>query len=193
MQTTNEKNKKGDIKKAAISLFYKKGYYATSMSDIARLAGIRKSSIYHHYANKEDVLIDIYQTTMDDLLTGLNACLEKTSGVENRIRAVISCHILFHIRLQKEAIIADSELRGLTSSNYKAIIHMRDAYEAKFQSVIQEGIDKKIFAPIDVKVISYAIIAMCTSVCTWFKRSGRLPKEEVAQIYADYILKGLRA
>jgi AcrR family transcriptional regulator len=193
MTLNYEKNKKGDIKKAAINLFYKKGYYATSMSDIARLAGIRKSSIYHHYANKEDVLIDIYKTTMDELLAGIEACLEKTLGVENRIRAVISFHILFHIRLQKETIIADSELRGLTSSNYKAIIQMRDDYESKFQSVIQEGISDKIFAPIDVKVISYAIIAMCTSVCAWFKRSGRLPKEAVTQLYADYILKGLRA
>ena len=39
------------IKAVAINLFYKKGYFATSMSDIARRAGIQKSSIYYHYAN----------------------------------------------------------------------------------------------------------------------------------------------
>lgn len=193
MKNTIEKNKKSEIKKAGINLFYKKGYYATGMSDIARLAGIRKSSIYHHYANKEDILIDIYNSTMEELLTSLNDCLQKTAGAENRIRAAISCHILFHIRLQKEAIIADSELRGLTSHNYKAIIQLRDEYESKFQSVIQEGIHENIFAQTDVKVISYAIIAMCTSVCTWFKRSGRMTKEEVANLYADFIMKGLKA
>ncbi len=188
-----ETNKKGEIKKEAITLFYKKGYYATSMSDIARSAGVRKSSIYHHYANKEDILIDIYKTTMEELLTRLDECLEKAVGIENRIRAAICCHILFHIRLQKEAIIADSELRGLTSNNYKSIIQMRDDYEARFQSVIQEGIDEKVFAQTDLKVISYAIIAMCTSVCTWFKRSGRLTKEQIAELYAAFIMKGLSA
>ena len=34
---------KDKIKKSAIKLFYKKGYFATSMSIIARTTGIRKS------------------------------------------------------------------------------------------------------------------------------------------------------
>ncbi len=186
-------NMKENIKESAINLFYKKGYYATGVSDIARLTGIQKSSIYYHYANKEDILVDIYNSTMEKLFASFKEALQGVTGAEARIRAAIHCHIMFHIRLQKETIIADSELRGLTTRNYQTIIQLRDDYEVMFQAIVQEGIDLKLFQVADVKVITYAIIAMCTSVCAWFKPSGRLSSEEIAAIYANFILNALKA
>jgi len=107
------------------------------------------------------------------------------------MQAAIYCHIIFHIERQKEAIIADSELRGLTARNYKEIIQMRDDYEKKIQGVLEEGISEGVFVDLDIKVISYAILSMCTAVCTWFNKSGRLSKEQVADMYSVFILKGL--
>lgn len=182
---------KNKIKKAAINLFYKKGYFATSMSTIAKATGIRKSSIYHHYSTKEDILLDIFRTTMSDLQDTLQKRLGEATGAKERIKAVIYCHVIFHVQRQKEAIIAESELRGLTARNYKEIIQMRDDYEKLLQDVLEEGVAEGIFAESDIKVISYVILSMCTAVCTWFKKSGRLSKEAVADIYADFILKGL--
>jgi len=181
------------IKKSAIRQFYKKGYFGTGMSTIAGATGIRKSSIYYHYPTKEDILLDIFKTSMNDLLQELQTRLQAAKNAKERMAAAIFCHIIFHIERQKEAIIADSELRGLTSRNYKEIIQMRDDYEKRFQHLIQEGVDEGVFAVADVKVISYAILSMCTAVCTWFSRSGRLSKEEVAEIYAAFILKALAA
>ena len=184
---------KENIKKAAIKLFYKKGYFATSMSTIAKATGIRKSSIYHHYSTKEEILLDIFRTTMNDLQDALRTRLDAAAGARERMQAAIYCHIIFHIERQKEAIIADSELRGLTARNYKEIIQMRDDYEKKIQHVLEEGVAEGVFVDLDIKVISYAILSMCTTVCTWFKKSGRLSKEDVADIYSVFILKGLAA
>jgi AcrR family transcriptional regulator len=182
---------KDNIKKTAINLFYKKGYFATSMSNIAKATGIRKSSIYHHYSTKEDILLDIFRKTMDDLKDALQKRLGQATGAKEKVRAAIFCHVIFHIQRQKEAIIADSELRGLTARNYKEIIQMRDEYEKTIQDVLEEGVNEGVFIESDIKVISYAILSMCTGVCSWFKRSGRLSREEVADIYTDFILKGL--
>lgn len=182
---------KDKIKKAAIRIFYKKGYYAASMSAIANATGIRKSSIYHHYSTKEDILLDIFRTTMVELQDLLQVRLNSAKGAREKMQAAIYCHILFHIERQKEAIIADSELRGLTARNYTEIIQTRDQYEKAIQGVLEEGIAEGVFVAADIKVISYAILSMCTAVCTWFKKSGRLSKEEVADFYSDFILKGL--
>lgn len=187
----NQLTMKSKIKFAAINLFYKKGYYAASMSAIANAAGIRKSSIYHHYATKEDILLDILRTTMRDLKQALKAQLAGADGAREKIEAMIYCHVLFHIQRKKEAIIADSELRGLTTRNYREIIRMRDDYEKIVQDVLKEGAAEGIIAESDTKLVSYAILSMCTAVCTWFKKSGRLSKEAVAGIYADFVMKGL--
>ena len=182
---------KTTIKNVSINLFYKKGYFATSISDIARASGIQKSSIYYHYANKEDLLFDILETTMMDLDAQLEAHLAEVNGPIERMRAAVLGHVLFHVDRQKEAIISDSELRGLTVKNYKTIIRMRDAYEHKLQGLIREGIERGVFREVDAKIVSYGILTMCTAVATWFAPSGRLNKEEAARVYTDFILHGL--
>lgn len=185
-------NMKNTIKTISINLFYKKGYFATSISDIAREAGIQKSSIYYHYSNKEELLFDILKTTMVDLDENLEAQIKGVQGAEEKMRAAIQSHVIFHMERQKEVIISDSELRGLTVDNYKNIMKMRDDYERKFQSLIKEGIEKGIFADMDFKVASYGIITMCTAVSIWFNQSGRLSKEDVAKIYTDFLIHGLK-
>lgn len=185
-------NMKNAIKTISINLFYKKGYFATSISDIAREAGIQKSSIYYHYSNKEELLFDILKTTMVDLDENLEAQIKGVQGAEEKMRAAIQSHVIFHMERQKEVIISDSELRGLTVDNYKNIMKMRDDYERKFQSLIKDGIEKGIFADMDFKVASYGIITMCTAVSIWFNQSGRLSKEDVAKIYTDFLIHGLK-
>jgi AcrR family transcriptional regulator len=181
-----------NIKDAAVDLFYKKGYFATSMSQIAKKCGIRKASIYHHYTNKEDILFDILLTTMTLLEVSLEKALSSVSDEENKMRAAVAAHIDFHIDNQKKVLISDSELRGLTTENYKIIIKMRDRYEKTFQSLIKACIDKKIFNPEDIKILSYAVLTMCTAVAFWFKPSGRLKKEEISKIYTKFAFDGLR-
>jgi AcrR family transcriptional regulator len=186
------RNMKNAIKRISINLFYKKGYFATSISNIAREVGIQKSSIYYHYSNKEELLFDIFKTTLVDLYENLEAQIKGVQGAEEKMRAAIQSHVIFHMERQKEVIISDSELRGITVDNNKNIMKMRDDYERKFQSLIKAGIEKGIFADIDVKVASYGIITMCTAVSIWFNQSGRLSKEEVAKIYVDFIIHGLK-
>ena len=72
---------KETIKQVAIDLFFQKGYFATSISEIARGCDIRKASIYYHYNGKEVLLLDIMQTTMQDLLSSLQAGLEAAEQI----------------------------------------------------------------------------------------------------------------
>ena len=69
---------KAKIKSVSIDLFFKKGYFATSISDIAKGSGIQKASIYYHYASKEELLFHILESTMLDLTAFLKRCLKKT-------------------------------------------------------------------------------------------------------------------
>ena len=55
-----EKLKKGDatrltIEDAAVDLFLKQGYHATSMRQIADKAGLALGGIYNHFASKEEI------------------------------------------------------------------------------------------------------------------------------------------
>ncbi|MEE4607525.1 MAG: TetR family transcriptional regulator [Desulfobacteraceae bacterium] len=183
---------KNIIRQAAIDLFYRKGYFAASISEIAAASGIRKASLYHHYESKEALLFAILKETMDDLMAHLTACLKGVVDVEVRMRAAVRGHVQFHLHRQKENFIANSELRGLTAAHYQEIVRCRDAYERVFQEIIGAGRRQGVFAPGDDKILSYAILTLCTAGASWFKPSGRLRVDEIAEIYENFIISGLK-
>ncbi len=49
-------NTRDEILEAALDLFSVNGYEATSISQIADVVGIRKASLYSHFANKQEIL-----------------------------------------------------------------------------------------------------------------------------------------
>ncbi|MEJ2156007.1 MAG: TetR/AcrR family transcriptional regulator [Desulfobacteraceae bacterium] len=176
----------------ATDLFYEKGYFATSISRIAQGCGIQKASIYHHFAGKEELLFGIMETTMAELLKELDKNLKAAVGVEQRMRAAVRSHVAFHLRRQKETFIASSELRGLSESNLARIVALRDQYEAVFQNLIAAGMEGGLFEPGDIKILSYAILTLCTAGATWYKPNGRLSIAAIVEIYENFILNGLR-
>ena len=185
-------NMKERIKDAAIDLFYKKGYFATSLNDVAQNIGIRKASIYHHYPSKEGLLLSILQTILVDLTTNLHDSIQGIEGIEGKMRAAVRSHILVSIDRQKEVLISDSELRGLSPENYETVVRIRDSYEREFQALIVDGMEAGVWAQGDFKVLSFAILNMCTSVAGWFKPAGRLSRVDIARVYEEFIIGGLK-
>ncbi len=58
-----QKTTKGDIIKKSIQVFRKKGYYRTSMADLAEASELTKGAFYYHFTNKEDVMLKSLQAT----------------------------------------------------------------------------------------------------------------------------------
>ena len=183
---------KETITAGAIDLFHRKGYFATSISEIAGQCGIQKASIYYHYPSKENILFHIQQVTMQELTAYLLDNLEGRSDVEDRMGAAVRSHVRFHLNRQKETFIANSELRGLTPEHYHEIVHRRDAYEQVFQQIIREGIEAGVFTAADAKILSYAILTLCNAGAIWFKPRGRMSVDAIAEIYENFVLRGLR-
>ena len=59
---------------AALDLFADKGYFGTSLRDVASAVGVRESALYNYFAGKEalfDALLDAHQTTKNERLAPL--------------------------------------------------------------------------------------------------------------------------
>lgn len=100
---------KNNIKKVALALFANDGYDATSMDKIASGVGIKKSSIYAFFKNKESLFWEIY----DDLEEQYNKYMEKllreseTMAVGDRLFYLFKHYLLYyHSSATEEAIAA---------------------------------------------------------------------------------------
>src|SRR5690625_13874 len=64
-----------NILAAAMELFIKKGYHATSISDVALLAGISKGLLYNYYQGKEQLISEMVEAR----IRGVAEVIEGTS------------------------------------------------------------------------------------------------------------------
>src|SRR6266446_467027 len=176
---------------AAVELFAEYGYHAATMRDIAQMAGIQAASIYYHYANKQALLVEVMETHMRQLNANLEHIVNKQDTVQQRLYEAIANHIRLHTTYKSEFFIIDTEIRALEGENRKYILTLRDRYEDLLRRLLLDGLAQGILRQTDVKVASYAIIAMCTEVATWFRTDGRLSVQQVIDIYSGMITEGL--
>jgi AcrR family transcriptional regulator len=176
---------------AAVQLFAQYGYHAAPLRAIARIAGIQAASIYYHYANKEALLVEIMETHMRHLNANLERILREQHDPLMRLYQAIANHIRLHTSYKSEFFIIDTEIRALDGDNRRYILSLRDHYESLLQELLRDGMERGVFRKSDVKVSSYAIIAMCTEVATWFRSSGRLSVQQVIDMYSQLITQGL--
>ena len=178
---------------ASVQLFAEYGYHAAPLRDIARIAGIQAASIYYHYANKQALLVEIMEAHMRHLNENLERILRKQTNPEDRLHEAIANHIRLHTTYKSEFFIIDTEIRALEGENRSYSLSMRDQDEALLQELLSEGMEQGVFRQSDVKVTSYAIIAMCTEVAKWFRPNGRLTVQQVIDIYSQMVTQGLLA
>ena len=55
------------ILRAAMELFWEKGYQSTSMADLFARAGINSGSLYHFFPGKQDVLVAVLTAYRDGI------------------------------------------------------------------------------------------------------------------------------
>jgi AcrR family transcriptional regulator len=176
---------------AAVQLFAEYGYHAAPLRDIASLAGIRAASIYHYYDSKQALLVEIMDTYMQRLNSSLEKILRECDNPLQRLHEAIANHIRLHTTYKAEFFIIDTEIRALEGESRTYILGLRDRYESLVQELLRDGMERGVFRQCDVKVSSYAIIAMCTEVATWFKQGGRLSVQQVVDMYSQMITEGL--
>lgn len=80
---------------AALQLFTRRGYFNTSVPDMAQAAQVSVGSIYHYFKNKEDVARALSENLTDGLQEELDRITQKHDTVPDRCRATIA--VLFEL------------------------------------------------------------------------------------------------
>jgi AcrR family transcriptional regulator len=180
------------ILEAATALFYEKGYHAATMREVAAAVGIKAGSLYNHFPGKEDLLFRIASGTMEELLEGGRSAIEPLHRPASRLRALVVWHVVYHAEKRFRARVADEQLHALGAERRAAVVRVRDAYTQLFKDVLDAGRDTDGWIVPSTAVVTFGIGGMCTFVDTWFREDGLLTAEEIAEIYADFVLNALR-
>lgn len=181
------------IHEAAIELFARLGYHATSMRALAAAARVQPAAIYHWYPNKEAILVQLQNDFMEQLTERVIAGIERQDRPALRLAAAVREHVVFHGVHRLEAFVTDSEIRALTEGPRELLIAKRDDYQAIFSEIIRDGIRDGSLRSSDAQVATYAILLQCTGVALWFDPQGPVRLEQVAELHVELVLGSLGA
>jgi AcrR family transcriptional regulator len=79
-----------EILLAALKLFARKGYFNTSLTDIAEAAGIKNSSaIYHHFKNKNMIATQLYANIFDSFNISVDDIRRRNQKSSEQLRGIV--------------------------------------------------------------------------------------------------------
>ncbi len=182
---------KQSIIEVAVKLFKSKGYGTTSVNNIADELGCTKAALYYYFDSKEEILYEIFCQSMSAVETRFAHLMSLKMPIEERLRKIIYNQIMANIDAMSHISIFFTEKANLSPTHQEEMNLRRRQYEENVAEVFREGIRVGVLKEIDVLPTVYGIIGMCNWLYHWYKPEGRLKPEELAELYADTILKGI--
>lgn len=183
--------KRGSVVQAAVRLFARKGYHATSMQDIAEALGIQRGSIYHHIDSKDDLLFEIMEASVLRLIEPIEEIIALPLPAGDKLRRFIETHLDMIISMRAELSIFLHELKSLPPARRQKIVVHRDYYEDLLQRILREGLASGDFREVDMKFAGFTVLSVCNWFCQWYSPQGPLNRVQIAAVFTDLLLRGL--
>ena len=195
-----------EIIEAAADVLRENGYDATTMKDIAGRVNLTAASLYHHFKNKDFLLIAVLEFGLAQAIAKIETVVQTDASPQDKLREMVHAHIgdvtdnptvgaamVFEIKSLMNATTAGRGNGNRTEfiERRDAFFQQRDYFENLFRNVIQEGIDAGVFRKVDAGILAKTMLGAQNWVGVWYKSGGRLNGREIAAIVADTFLTSL--
>lgn len=172
-------------------LFNRKGYAATSLSDITGATQLTKGSVYGNFANKDEVALAAFDYNLKKLMSVLAAEMAEHESPREKLLVYVEVYSRYEqypfpewgCPLLNTAVEADDTHPVLRAKVVAAL----DNWRKKIIRILEEGIREKIFRKgIDTEQTALTIMAMIEGSLMLSRVTGR-PAQRVA------IMRSLRS
>jgi AcrR family transcriptional regulator len=190
--TVPRPGRREQVLEAAVALFSRKGFHGTSIREIAEESGMLSGSLYAHIASKEDLLYEIVMHAADQFMEAVSPIVAGGGAPSDKLRAAMRAHLRVVAGSLEAATIFLHEWKALSPQRRAAVSTRRDAYEALWTAILQEGVQRGEFRPVDVKLARLLVLSALNWLYEWYDPAGPLGPEAVADAFAGILLDGLR-
>jgi len=178
------------ILSVASKLIAKKGYAGTSLQEIADKVYLHKSSLFHYFKNKEELLLKILEKSMEEVNTSLQKItLNKELSSEEKLKKAIDNHLILLTEYLDIVNIYLNETRNLSRKYRSIYLEERKKYGKTFEKIVVEMKTKGYFKGLDTEIVTFGILGMLNWVVKWYKRKKPLNVKEIADIFYKMLMK----
>lgn len=184
--------KRRTILKAAAKLFASLGFDRASMAEIAAGCGVSKALLYHYYANKDQLLLDIIRSHLDDLVAaveGINAALPP----RERLGGMIAVLLEAYRHADEEHQIQISDMKRLPEETRAELVALERILVRQFSGAIAAAHPalagrKELLTPLTMN-----LFGMMNWKFMWFRENGSVSHEDFSALVTTMIEAGALA
>ena len=181
------------ICRGAMKVFKEKGYYATSMRDIAYVTGMSLGGLYDYIEKKEDILFMVHNEILKQIDGCISGVSDSCSDPVEELTYILRRMLELNHTLKKEIQFIYSETKSLKKENLRQILKKELKFIAVFKSIIARGIEKGVFdvACPDVAANMLAYNASVLALRGWAMRPHHSDNKLIEDII-QFLLKSLK-
>jgi len=190
-----------ELLSAALELFVEKGFAATRTEEVAQRAGVSKGTLFIYFSSKEELFKAVVRE---------NIVRPQTEGAEEIARFEgSSAELLSYLMLEWWRRYGATQASGISklvmseASNFPdlAIFFQEEVVSpghALIASVLQRGVDRGEFRPVDMDLTVHSVLAPLLFLVTWkhsmapcCPSSQQINPETFIRHHADLLVRGL--
>lgn len=172
----------------ATAVFAEQGYRNATTEDIAKKVKLKKSSLYHYFKNKENILFQALSTNLRRSLEPLESLAEEPGDASERLRKAVSMQVHMMMSVPYVGSLFLNERSSLHPRHLKQCLDLRERHERAMRTIIDQGIADGSFGPIDSNIVVKLIFGALNGLPWWWKSNGKYNLEELGAIYADLLV-----
>jgi AcrR family transcriptional regulator len=181
------------VMRIVATMYRERGYERTSMSALARRAGLTAPAIYHYFGSKEEILAAFLDYTLRDLTNSVRSSIRgKTWSA--KLQSFMKALVRWQLQQTPfpeayDRIFELGQLRNsLPDSHRQHILELEREFYELCKEIIQKGVESGEFRNVPVAPTTFAIIAMGDYILGWYRPEGSITQMQLAESYADLVL-----
>ncbi len=175
----------------AVEVFRVRGYDGSSISELARAAGISKAAIYHHFSGKEEILRAAVTRALDRLFL----VLEERGAIDGPVGDRVA-----HVVRRTTAVLIEElpyvtvllRVRGNTATERWAIGKRREFDRRVAAMVSEAAIAGELRQDLDPQLATRLIFGMVNSLIEWYRPTPGESPQAFSDVVAELAMGGLR-
>lgn len=181
------------ITQTAEKLFTTKGYYQTSMDDIANEAGVAKGSLYYHFKNKSQLFCETVIAGLDYFTKKTVEIYHSTTAADVMAQKIIALLVSIYYENESIANIVMADVStDIEEEDRKKIQDAKDKYINFIAMIIRDGINSRLIVQCDPNLTANAVVSFVHSYAKCAKKADPTKSDsKVVSEISSLILKGL--
>ena len=191
-------NRRADILAAAEKIFAAKGFYGSSMDEIARRAEFGTGSLYKYFRGKSHLYFSLIDEKVEEITRLARAELDKDCSAIDKIESVLRLQLTFIQRNRDFFKIYISERNRfewtIKDDLGKGVHEKFLAYIGDLEEIMRDGIERGQFREMDPREMAHGVVGIVNSfVFEWLMSPRAYSLGSKAPIIMDIFFQGVQS